>query len=262
MLPAARSDLARTWRGAPGAVVSLTHYAAGQAQHRHVHDHTQVSFLIAGEIQETIGRRCHEVEGGGSCVKLAGVDHENLWGRTGALMLSVRLKDADAAVLAEGPMATWRRGSGPDRRLLRSLFGASSSADVDTAVADLLGLVAGGDDCGGPTPPWIRQVKEALWDGAALDANSAARIAGVHRVHFSRSFARHAGTPFSAYRRHVMLSRSLEGILRSDSGFAAIAHEAGFADQSHMNRAIGATFGISPRHVRAALKTAQPLTRS
>ena len=252
-MTATQPIMARAVRGSPGTLLTLTHYAAGGHQPRHVHDHTQVSFLLAGGIAETIGRRCHEVRTIGACVKPAGVDHENRWGRTGALMLTVKLAATETDDLAAVPLAAWHAVRPLDRRLLRAVNRAASPDQVDAIVVDLVAGLAPADEDRSARPPWLGRVAEALWDGEALSADAAARLAGVHRVHFSRAFARHMGTPFSVYRRHVMLSHAVEAALRSDDGLADVAAEAGFADQSHMNRVLGAALGASPRELRRAL---------
>jgi AraC family transcriptional regulator len=250
---AAQPILARAVRGSPGTLLTLTHYAEGESQPRHVHDHTQVSFLLAGGIAETIGSRRHEVRTAGACVKLAGVDHENIWGRTGALMLTVKLVGADAEDFAAGPIASWKVGRPLDRRLLHAMNRARTCDQVDDVVVDLIAALSPADEDRAASPSWLGRVNDALWDGETLGAKAAARLAGVHRVYFSRAFARHMGVPFSAYRRHVMLSRAVEASLRTSDGLASVAAGTGFADQSHMNRIMGNALGIPPRALRHSL---------
>jgi AraC-like DNA-binding protein len=79
-----------------------------------------------------------------------------------------------------------------------------------------------------------------------------AAFSGVSRFQFLRGFAREAGITPHAYlvQRRVRLARQL---LANGETPAQAAVQAGFADQSHMTRAFGRQFGITPSRYRAAI---------
>lgn len=243
-------NMALVRRGSPGVEIVLTHYPANGHQDRHEHDHVQVSFLLAGGIQETIGKRCHEMTVSAACIKPIGADHENAWGPAGALMLSVRLSDWDEECAPGFDIAHWRRVTRPRSDLIASAIAAQSPSEIDDAATDFVGALSLEERDGRRAQGWLLQVKEALWDGEDLNVRSAAAMAGVHRVHLARVFARDLGMSFSSYRRHVKMSRAVDRTLRTSRPFADLAASCGFADQAHMTRCIGAATGVTPRRLR------------
>lgn len=70
-------------------------------------------------------------------------------------------------------------------------------------------------------------------------------IAGYNRWQLSRDFRSLLGTSPYRYLQCRRLERAKQ-LLRSGLGFAAAAHEAGFADQSHFGRVFRRTFGTTP----------------
>ena len=97
------------------------------------------------------------------------------------------------------------------------------------------------------TPVWIERVREQLReDESEPDLESVAAQAGVHRVHLSRSFARHVGMAPSLFRTRVRLARALRGMMDGQST-ADAAYAAGFSDQAHLTRQFKANFGVTPK---------------
>ena len=147
------------------------------------------------------------------------------------------------------------RAKGLGCALAAGLLG-QRAADIDEAIADLLALLGPESSTAREPPGWVRMVAEAVRDCDYLTAEDAARLAGVHRVHLSRAFAKHFGVPFSAYRKRVMIGRAIERAVRSAEPLAKIAHASGFADQSHMHRDLASLVGLTPRQFRAAFRAA------
>jgi AraC-like DNA-binding protein len=249
-------DLTVRRAGSPGTMLAVTHYQPQGAQDRHEHDHAQISFLVAGSARESIGRKTHEISGGGVCIKPAGADHENLWGSNGALIVSARLQTWDSEIAPKFPIATWVPCS---TAALASVIGVAVLSgqpdEIDSAVNDLTALLDAERSTTRDPPGWLRRVTEALMEGETLSADRAAALAGVHRVHLSRSFARHYGIPFGLFRNRVMAARAVRAMVRSNAPLADIAHQAGFADQSHMHRSIAGLSGLTPRQFRLAFQS-------
>ena len=236
--------------GVSGRVLSLRHYPAGQSQARHAHDHTQVSFLVAGQMQETIGRRLHEVLTSRVCVKRLGVDHSDTWGPAGAVIASIRLADDD--VEGAAPRECWADIDATAVTALVRL--AFSGADVDQVIDDCLSLMPGPAEITPMTAPsWLRRARDTAVSNDPGSVAGIAREAGVDRVHLARVFRRMYGAPLSIVRQRARTSRAIAMIWRGETPLADVALATGFADQSHMTRAVSAATGLAPYRLRSLL---------
>ncbi|KFF48020.1 AraC family transcriptional regulator [Gammaproteobacteria bacterium MFB021] len=146
--------------------------------------------------------------------------------------------------------------------LLASLDGALDPLEESDGIAELADALAANGDARRSAPKRLpdyraaQRVRErldaALLDGVSLDELEA--IAGQPRWTLSRDFRALFGT--SPYRyltqRRLALARQQIAV---GTGLAEAAHAAGFADQSHMTRAFGRTYGLSPARWRGLLGT-------
>lgn len=246
----ARSSIAcrqREWRGSGHDSLRLSYYEGRTSQPRHTHDHAQLSFLLSGALEETIDRRTFTALTPSVSVKPAGMPHADTWGPNGTLILSVRTNERELPA-----------GSGGWSPLVPGLVtGAMRAARdepliVDELITDLVSCAAD-REAYRSMPPWLDRVSQAIAEAGMVSAAEAARVAGVHRVHLSRSFVRYLGITFVAFRRYCMLARAIEGAMASPEALAQIAISAGFADQAHMQREIRAALGITPRAFRSLL---------
>ena len=78
-----------------------------------------------------------------------------------------------------------------------------------------------------------------------LGVDALARLAGLSRVHLTRSFTRHYGTPPHVYLNMVRLRHARLALLR-DTSLADTAAASGFADQSHFTRRFKRSVGVAP----------------
>lgn len=102
-----------------------------------------------------------------------------------------------------------------------------------------------------PPPPWLAQVRERLHDARGMvSVSELARGAQVHRVHLARAFRDHFGVPITVYARRIQLDTAQQLLLTSALPLSQVAAVAGFADQSHLTRAMRATLGWTPGSVR------------
>jgi AraC-like DNA-binding protein len=99
-------------------------------------------------------------------------------------------------------------------------------------------------------PAWLQASLASFdWTGAA-PLREAARLAGLHPVHFSRAFHRHLGTTPNVYRRRARLRRASTLLLAGSASLATIAQSCGFSDQSHLTRTFSAALGLTPAAYR------------
>lgn len=243
-----------------GVSVRLSHYGSGADMAPHVHGYTQLSWLLAGELSEQHGRHDVEILGPSLGIKPAECRHANRYGRDGSLILSVNVEEDRLPTLVgrEGLDWGWARRAAPrDGRdpvpALAALL-AAGGEDAGWALNDLVArAVETPADEREATPVWIERVREQLReDESEPDLESVAAQAGVHRVHLSRSFARHVGMAPSLFRTRVRLARALRGMMDGQST-ADAAYAAGFSDQAHLNRWIKRETGFAPRRLSRLL---------
>jgi AraC family transcriptional regulator len=92
----------------------------------------------------------------------------------------------------------------------------------------------------------VKLMRQRLTDSLALE--ELAEVAGLSPFHFARQFKTATGHPPHDYLIRLRVDRAQELIRqhRHEWTLAAIAHECGFADQSHMARHFKRVLGVSP----------------
>jgi AraC-like DNA-binding protein len=105
----------------------------------------------------------------------------------------------------------------------------------------------------------VREYLDAHFaENVSLDDLS--RLAGLSAFHLARSFRETVGLPPYRYQLHRRILYAL-GRLREGAPIASTACEAGFADQSHLNRHFKRILGITPGQFRADRKSVQDRRR-
>ena len=241
-----------------GMRAALSHYPSRGVQPRHRHEYSQLSFLLAGSMQEELHGDEYQLHGSGIGYKPAGSWHSDVWGEAGTLIFSLKVTSDRAQSLGlQWPPGWSRRAdltSAPG--ILRLCLKGETQAVRCEAAEDLLGVTSLPAENRRPFRPplWLEAARQQIIESPELLAiNLAARSAGVHRVHLCRIFVRFYGVPPSVYRRRVLAARAVAGATRTNHPLASIAQEAGFSDQSHMNRTLRVQTGFGPSTLRALL---------
>ena len=150
------------------------------------------------------------------------------------------------------------------RMLLRDVSGGVDDG-VEEDVLRLVGAVVGQcrpDVVRGmrPTtePSWrslVGDAIEVLHDTAgAISVQELARRVGASPFHLSRVFRAITGSTISQYRLRLRVRAVLDRLGNGEEDLAALANAAGFADHSHMTRAIVAQLGEPPSVLRRRLR--------
>ena len=140
--------------------------------------------------------------------------------------------------------------------LVRELwFGEPTSLPIDVAATELFVEVHGlleSPRYVDARPGWARRVAEILHDSwrdpPSLTELSA--LIGVSPPHLARSFRRATGCTVGDFIRRRRLLDATHRLRATSSSLATVAHDSGFADQSHMSRQFRHYFGITPRQYR------------
>ncbi len=252
---------------ADGARVGEHSYVPGRQEERHAHPHTNVSLVLAGSVEETVGRSLERAYALSVVVKPGDTEHANRYGAKGARIFSVLFEPELAAALKdwEPGLGRWRwvHGGAAARWMLRLLrtyrrCQTRRGGEVEDCVYEVLASLPGGQPPGtsaGP-PRWLELVRQELDDTFArgpLVRDLAAR-AGVHSVYLARQFRRHMGCSVTDYRALLRTRAAAELLASSGVPPADAADQCGFADQSHLCRAFKAATGLTPLAYRRLTK--------
>lgn len=237
-----------------GIRLSLAHYRPGGVQARHSHPFTQISFLLSGQLFEQHRRWNWTPTACAFGRKPAGIPHENRWGNEGALIFSVKLYGGELEATEAQEDPGW--SAMEPQPLLPELVRAcilSPPASREEPMWDLLALRHRQSPSAGGPPLWLVRAQEAIREDPDLTISEVARLAGVHRAHFSTTFRNYYAIPPSVFRRNVLVARAITDVVCARRSLTRVAYDVGFSDQSHMSRSVRAVVGISPRSLRALL---------
>ena len=228
-----------------GQKVILSHYAAGEECRTHRHGQAQRSLLLAGGYVENSEAGRHEVHCRTLSIKPARFEHEDRFGDTGALILSVQ-HGADDPWSRAYRLSSWPLSVPPQAMMVGDslAYAAVAGKLVDTR-----------SSAPGPTSftPWLIEARQRLLDQPQLAVSTLAQALGRHPVHLARQFRSAFGKPPSEVRQYDRTARAIEYVVRSSRGLADIAFDAGFSDQAHMTRVLKKATGWTPGELRRVL---------
>jgi AraC family transcriptional regulator len=214
----------------------------------HAHDVAKICIILDGAASERCGHDVLAPKEFEPVYRRADVPHANQYHVAGARSLIVEL-DADRRV-RDGLLFDRASGRALSARLVAA-FGARASSRrrlVRAAVAAMREAFAAARP---GTPSWLEASRETLATRSAAPPSLAqlGGALGVHPVYLAQAFRAHWGTTTRAFVRAHRVFQAVELIERGSS-LAEAATLAGFADQSHMTRAIRSARGATPGALR------------
>jgi AraC family transcriptional regulator len=252
-------DVAEQLACSDAAIASLTVLGAGRRASAHVHANPYLSLHVLGDYGESDEAGDTVIGGPAAMFYPAGSAHEMTIGPRGLVTVIIEF-DSDCLQKTVAPAAGMERsrhwiGGEVGRRanaLAQAwLSGASDDRRFAMTEAFLRSAVRAAPF--GPTPPWLEDL-EAVGQAqdAATQIDALARRCGVSTPWLTRTYRNWRGEGFSAMLRRRRVGAAAILLERSEMSLAEVAAEAGFCDQSHMNRAFKHLVGRTPATVRAA----------
>ncbi len=207
----------------------------------HFHDEIQISVVQDGHRVFRIGRQCIHVPAGQFVIIPAATPHRS-HGQNSTLTKSrdIFLDPACALIEHQSSVLTGSvsdRYNNDDGVSIEDVLHKISSNKVSELKLHLQSSLS--DD-----------LIEAISDGD-IPVAKLARFSSLSREGFIRRFAREIGMTPHAYRLATRATQA-RSLLRRCLTPAAVAHECGFADQSHLGRVFKRNFGTSPGVYRKA----------
>jgi AraC family transcriptional regulator len=238
--------------GSGGAIARLTVLGARRRIDDHTHDHPYLSLYVLGAYREAGDGGETAIDGLAAAFHPAGSAHADMIGRRGLATVNVEF---DPAWLARrlGPWARLDRSRywiGGDvgrsaSQLARAWLGDVPAAQCYAMTGAFLQQAACDDR--GAAPEWLDRLSD---DDDATDPDVLADRLGVSRAWLVRAHRHWRGEGLEEARRRRRVETAARLIETSRAGLAEIAAEAGFCDQSHMNRAFRLLLGRTPAAVR------------
>lgn len=248
-------------RTRPAGRVPVTEalHRAGADTQPHAHATATISILLAGAFDEMVGGRRVRVVGTGVVVRCPGCPHSDAFGPAAARVLHLELPD-DVGDAERHSLAEWCHFESLRVSLLALALRGELWHDDDAGglareclTEELLLEVgrcrAGTRPASSPSrPAWLKRAREILEDRFRdrVTLGEIASEVGVHRVTLAREFRRRYGSTPGAHLRHIRLERALREMAFASRSPSDAAYEAGFYDQSHLNRWLRREAGTTP----------------
>jgi AraC family transcriptional regulator len=252
-------------RTAGGFVLSETRYASGASLRAHAHEYACLVVVLEGGFHERREGSTRTGEPGTVIVRPEGEPHSNRFSGQGGRCLNVELPPRWLAGMSDLPIRPAASGGRRFGLLGRRLHGEFLTGDdlsplaVESHVLGILSAHAEPEgQPAGPAPRWLLRIRDRIQDDPAARFTLAglASEAGVHPVHLATTFRRYFGRPLASTVRRLRLEMACRLLSHSDLPIAEVALMAGFADQSHLGRALRTARQVTPAVYRAASRDA------
>jgi AraC family transcriptional regulator len=227
-------------------------------------EHGYVGVVLEGGMVKTFPDGVYRLRAGSAFTMPAGAFHDTEFGSRATRVIVLHpVEGVPSTVPWTALLGTFREvpASGTAWRLAGELL-AADDAWLLAAEGLCLDVVAGllragrvGNGANG-SRAWLEAVREQLHasvgDRPMLD--ELATSVGVHPARLSRAFREHYGLTIGEYWRRRRLDRITAELTATETPIAALAAEAGFADQSHFTRAFRRHTGLTPARYRRAVR--------
>jgi AraC family transcriptional regulator len=235
-----------------GATVQRVIDRSGARVPEHAHDWPVLSIFVLGsyrnetELGETL------IAGPSAILYQAGAAHRNAIGAVGFEQLEIEFDAAwlGRALLPAAPASRWLGGSvGAAARSL-ARFCASGADETRFRGALRRFIQHASVQAVREAPSWVEEIRQRLRDDPRLAVKDLAREVGRHPSWLGTAYRLATGEGPMETAARFRIERAARLLRETDDACAYIAHEAGFCDQSHMNRSFRRLLGRTPSEVR------------
>lgn len=217
----------------------------------HAHDWPVLSLFVIGSYwNETEVGKLY-VSGPSAIFYRAGATHRNQVAEFGFEQVEIEF---DPAWLGRGslpsePVIRWIGGhAGMEARRLARACEEASDSYLRAAVERFFASTGRQPKC--EPASWIGAITQRLSEDTSLKITDLARAASRHPSWVGTAYRQAAGEGLQETAARYRVERATQLLRESGQPYASIALEAGFCDQSHMNRTFRRVLGRTPAAVR------------
>ncbi len=237
-------------------------YLPNKIYQEHTHTETQITLFMSGGVEEHVDDQWRRIGPLDFVIKPAGLTHKDQFHDRGAqtIQISVDPENANEWGIAKR-LSTYQANFCPllTRRFL-SLFWGKRSSSRQQATEHFLALLMRTVAPLNPTgpkpipaqPDWLLPIVQRINQDFQqnITVRELARQHEKHPVSLARTFRAHFGQSIKQRICQLRVQNATNQLCESDKSAAAIAHDCGFSDQSHMNRVFKSVTGIPPVQYR------------
>jgi len=235
-----------------GATIRRTVDRACARVPEHAHDWPMLSLFVLGGYSNQTELGTTFVAGPSAILYRAGAAHRNIVASAGFEQIEIEFDPAwlGHAKLPAASVSRWLGGSaGAEARALVQICGEETAEERLRKIVQRFVERAGHEPERTP-PRWLETVMRLLRDDASLKVKDMARELGRHPSWLGTAYRLATGEGLLETAARFRVEHAARLLRETDQSAACIAVDAGFCDQSHMNRTFRRVLGRLPSDVR------------
>jgi AraC family transcriptional regulator len=218
----------------------------------HAHDWPVLSIFVLGRYSNQTELGETEIAGPSAILYRAGAAHRNIVGSAGFEQIEIEFDPAwlGQSLIPDAPVSRWLGGrTGAEARTLARLCGQEVEEEpLRAALQRFLQRASSQTAC--DPPGWVGKATQRLSEDTTLRVGDLAEEMTRHPSWLGTAYRRAIGEGLMETAARFRLERAARLLRETDQPGACIALEAGFCDQSHMNRTFRRLLGRLPSEVR------------
>ena len=236
-------------------LVEQSVYPAHSYMPPHTDKLSRISIILEGQLEESAGAEKIAAGPGSLVIKPNHVVHENVFGNKPVRSISISFYDDP---LLTNNFNKWQWFDHPKInvlgiRLWTEMQQARSERAVMSCFNDFFAaLTVVKTDAEGRSVFWQERLKTLLKNNLSEPENIQllSKKLSLHRVYVARAFKNKYGVSPIEFRKYTRVAAAILELSLTGKSLVAIAFDAGFADQSHMNREFKQCVGCTPNSFR------------
>ncbi|HEX7914268.1 AraC family transcriptional regulator [Rudaea sp.] len=219
----------------------------------HAHEWPMISLYVMGAYRNVTERGEHEIAGPSMVFYAPRVAHRNVVGEMGFEQIEIEFDPqwlGTSALPAKELLLRVGGACGAQARTIASACATRlAEADLRSSIRRLFSIAL--RESGAHASAWAGDVTARLRTDPGRRIGDLAREVGRSPAWIGPAYRHSSGEGLQQAAARFRVERAARLLRESDRGFADIAAEAGFCDQSHMNRTLRRLLGRSPTAIRA-----------